>query len=205
MPTTSDRELALRARPSDGTPGDPNAFGEIVRLHQRRIYRLAVHMLRDRTEAEDATQETFLRAYRALAQFEGKSALYTWLHRIAIHVCLNRLRSGRAISRPLLQAEGDARLEAVDALVGEGQEPVDGEAMASRRELYRALAAGVDTLSETLRTTLIVVCIDGFSHEEAASILGAPTGTIAWRVHEARRRLTEYMSARGFKGGSEET
>jgi RNA polymerase sigma-70 factor, ECF subfamily len=203
MATPSDGDLALRACPRDGTPGDPKAFSEIVRLHQRRIYRLSVHMLRDRSEAEDATQETFLRAYRALPKFEGKSALYTWLHRIAVHVCLNRLRSGRALSRPLLQGakdgDHDARLEALPP-AEDAQESADGEAIAARRELYRALAEGVDALSETLRTTLIVVCIEGFSHDEAAAILGAPAGTIAWRVHEARRKLTEYMSARGFKG-----
>jgi len=61
-----------------------------------------------------------------------------------------------------------------------------------------ALAAGIDQLSETLRTTLILVCIDGRSHEDVAAILGAPEGTIAWRVHEARRKLKEYMQARGF-------
>jgi len=202
MAKISDRDLVLRARPTDGTPGDGRAFGEIVRAHQKQIYRLAVHMLRDRTEAEDATQETFLRAYRALGQFEGKSQLYTWLHRIGIHVCLNRIRAGRAVSRPLLHgardAETDARLEALPP-------SDDGEAALSRRELYTALAEGVDTLSETLRTTLIVVCIEGFSHDEAAEILGAPVGTIAWRVHEARRKLGEYLSARGFGGDHDET
>jgi RNA polymerase sigma-70 factor (ECF subfamily) len=203
MAKISDRDLIERSRPRGGTPGDGKAFGEIVRLHQKRVYSLAVHMLRDRTEAEDAVQETFLRAYRALGQFEGKSQLYTWIHRIAIHVCLNRLRSGRAMSRPLLagakDAATDARLEALPP-TDEARDAADGEAIASRREVYRALASGVDTLSETLRTTLILVCIEGFSHDEVAEILGAPTGTIAWRVHEARRKLSEYMTAKGFRG-----
>ena len=73
------------------------------------------------------------------------------------------------------------------------------------RQQYQALAAGIDALSETLRTTLILVCVDGLSHEEAAQVLGAPEGTIAWRVHEARRKLKEFMAGRGFKLDGDES
>jgi RNA polymerase sigma-70 factor (ECF subfamily) len=75
---------------------------------------------------------------------------------------------------------------------------VDLPADAAQRQLYAALVQGLDELSDTLRTTLVLVCIDGRSHEEASAILGAPEGTIAWRVHEARRKLREYMAGRGF-------
>jgi RNA polymerase sigma-70 factor (ECF subfamily) len=78
----------------------------------------------------------------------------------------------------------------------------DPPADAAHRQLYEALARGIDSLSETLRTTLVLVCIDGRSHEEAAAILGAPEGTIAWRVHEARKKLRRYISGEGF--GAEE-
>ena len=69
---------------------------------------------------------------------------------------------------------------------------------AQRKELYGHLCEGIDKLSETLRTTLILVCIDGRSHEDVSAILGAPEGTIAWRIHEARRKLKEYLGTRGF-------
>ena len=82
--------------------------------------------------------------------------------------------------------------------MAEKQSTVDPAGDAAQSELYAALAQGIDELSETLRTTLVLVCIDGRSHEEAAAILGAPEGTIAWRVHEARRKLKEYMAKRGF-------
>ena len=75
----------------------------------------------------------------------------------------------------------------------------DPPGTAASRQEYKALVEGIDGLSETLRTTLILVCIDGRSHEEAAEILGAPEGTIAWRVHEARRKLRDFMKSRGFE------
>jgi RNA polymerase sigma-70 factor (ECF subfamily) len=190
-PTLTDRELVDRAR-----AGDAGAFGHLVRRHQQRIHRLAMHLVRNRAEAEDVMQETFIRAYRALARFDGRSEPYTWLYRIAINLSLNVLRS-RKSQRTSSNAD-DPRLEAVVSA-----RHADPPADAARQQLYSALARGIDELSHTLRTTLVLVCIDGRSHEEASAILGAPEGTIAWRVHEARRKLREYMTKRGF--GPEET
>jgi len=138
-------------------------------------------------------QETFIRAYRALGRFDGRSEPYTWFYRITINLSLNALRS-RKSHRTTTEAD-DPRLDAViSAKTSQADPPAD----AARSQLYAALAKGIDELSETLRTTLVLVCIDGRSHEEAAAILGAPEGTIAWRVHEARRKLKEYMAKRGF-------
>ena len=188
MPKLTDRELVDQAR-----EGDEAAFGQLMRRHQQRIHRLAVHLLRDRAEAEDVMQETFIRAYRALKRFDGRSEPYTWLYRIAVNLSLNALRSRKA-HRTTTQAD-DPRM---DAIMSEKVSSADPPADAARRQLYAALAEGIDGLSETLRSTMILVCIDGRSHEEASVILGAPEGTIAWRVHEARRKLKEYMAERGF-------
>jgi RNA polymerase sigma-70 factor (ECF subfamily) len=193
MVDLTDRELVERAR-----SGDAGAFGQLVRRHQARIHRLAAHLLRDRAEAEDVAQETFVRAYRALGRFDGRSEPYTWFYRIAVNLSLNALRSRKA--RRSTTAADDPRL---DAIALEAPAPGDPRGEAGRRQLYEALASGIDGLSDTLRTTLVLVCVDGRSHEEASVILGAPEGTIAWRVHEARRKLREYMSLRGF--GPEET
>lgn len=191
MAKLSDRELVDRAK-----SGDLDAFGQIVKRHQSRIHRLALHMLRDRSEAEDVSQETFIRAYQALARFDGRSEPFTWLYRIAVNLSLNTIRS-RKSSRNAGDAS-DPRLEAlmVDSRPSSMGDPTG---TAASRQEYAALAEGIDTLSETLRTTLILVCVDGRSHEEAAEILGAPEGTIAWRVHEARRKLREFMKSRGFE------
>ena len=193
QPTLTDRELVNRAR-----GGDTRAFGQLVRRHQRRIHRLAMHLLRNAAEAEDVMQEAFIRAYRALAGFDGRSEPYTWLYRITINLSLNVLRS-RKSQRIALDSD-DPRVEGHGTVALQHADPPTD---ASRQQLLAALAGGIDELSETLRTTLVLVCIDGRSHEEAASILGAPEGTIAWRIHEARRKLKEYMAKRGF--GPEET
>jgi len=189
MAKPTDRDLTDRAR-----QGDKDAFGELVRRHQPRIYRLAAHMLRDAAEAEDVTQETFVRAYQALARFDGRSEPYTWLYRIAINLSLNRIRSRK--SSRTSQSSDDPRLAAV--LEGRSRSDADPAGDATRAEFLRALAEAMDALSDSLRTTLVLVCVDGRSHEEASAILGAPEGTIAWRVHEARRKLKEFLVSRGF-------
>ncbi len=190
MSKVSDRDLVDRAR-----GGDTAAFGLLVRRHQPRIHRLVVHMLRNASDAEDVTQETFLRAHQALARFDGRSEPYTWIYRIAVNLSLNAIRArkpGRVVGNTddprfesLLQERGPSAL---------ADPPGDAE----RKRLYIALCEAVDALSETLRTTLILVCIDGRSHEEASLILGAPEGTIAWRIHEARRKLRELMTSNGY-------
>jgi RNA polymerase sigma-70 factor (ECF subfamily) len=190
MATPPDRELVDRAR-----SGDLSAFDALVRRHHGRIHRLAIHMLRDRAEAEDVAQETFIRAYQALARFDGRSEPYTWFYRIAVNLSLNLLRSRRG-----QQGRIDVQDPRLDVLLTETRPSAkaDPPGDAERKEMYIALCEGIDGLSETLRTTLILVCVDGRSHDEASSILGAPAGTIAWRVHEARRKLRSALAARGF-------
>jgi RNA polymerase sigma-70 factor (ECF subfamily) len=88
MPHQTDRELVDAAR-----GGDADAFGALVRRHQRRIFRLTAHLLRSAAEAEDVTQETFVRAYGALARFDGRSEPFTWIYRIAVNLSLNAIRA----------------------------------------------------------------------------------------------------------------
>lgn len=195
MAESPDRELVRQA-----VAGDAEAFGALVRRHQKRIYRLAFHLVRNGAEAEDVTQEAFVRAYQALASFDGRSEPFTWLYRITVNLSLNRLRSTRRDRQS--DDVADARIE---ALLHEKRPSAGGDpaATSADRELARALADGVDALSDTLRTTLVLVAIDGLSHDEAASVLGCPAGTIAWRVHEARRKLRAHLVARGFADPTE--
>jgi RNA polymerase sigma-70 factor (ECF subfamily) len=190
MAKESDQELIQLAR-----EGDNQAFGELVRRHQKRIFRLAVHMLRDTTEAEDVTQETFVRAYQALARFQGNSQPYTWLYRIAVNLSLNIIRTRKP--RQHVTGDDDPRIEswlAVHAPSGEK----DPATVNEQRELAKALCEGIDQLSDTLRTTLLLVAMDGLGHAEASEVLGCPEGTVAWRVHEARRKLRSHLSGLGF-------
>jgi RNA polymerase sigma-70 factor (ECF subfamily) len=188
LPERTDRELVTAAR-----EGDAEAFGLLVRRHQRRVYRLAVHLLKSGAEAEDVTQDTFVRAYGALDRFDGRSEPFTWIYRICVNLSLNALRSRktRRASSP-----DDPRIEAL--LIDHRPAAGSPARSSSDKQLGRALVEGIDELSDTLRTTLVLVCIDGLSHAEAGEVLGCPEGTIAWRVHEARKKLRGMLSERGF-------
>ena len=187
-PQKSDRDLVEAAK-----GGDSESFGVVVRRHQRRVYRLAVHQLRNTAEAEDVAQEAFVRAYGALDRFDGRSEPFTWLYRIAVNLSLNAIRSrktrrpGATMDEPRIEA---AHIERRPGLADPARQATD-------RELALALCDGVDALSETLRTTLVLVAVDGLSHAEVSQVLGCPEGTVAWRVHEARRNLREFLNGRG--------
>ncbi len=188
MPHRTDRELVDLAR-----GGDSEAFGAIVRRHQRRIFRLTSHLLRSAAEAEDVTQETFVRAYGALARFDGRSEPFTWIYRIAVNLSLNAIRA-RKTTRNSAPPD-DPQVESLLLETrGAGTSPADATL---DRELALALVDGLSELSESLRTTLVMVGVDGLSHAEAAKILGCPEGTVAWRVHEARRKLRVYLEEHG--------
>lgn len=184
----SDRALLDLAR-----TGDVAAYGQLVDRYQTRIYRLALHLLHSQADAEDATQDTFVRAYGALHRFDGRSEPFTWIYRIAINVSLNVLRSRRV--RRHVAPEEDPRISSL--LVETRPGLSDPHAHSADRQMAVLLAQGMDTLSELLRTTLVLVCVDGLSHAEAASVLGCPEGTVAWRVHEARSKLREFFNGHG--------
>lgn len=191
----TDAELVERAR-----NGEKQAFGLLVRRHQARLHRLVTHVVRNAPIAEELTQEVFVRAYRALDQFDGRSEPFTWLYRIALNLALNERR--RAHHR--YETTPDPRLLAVHEDRGPAGTPAD---QAMRAELYSTLLEGIDALSELLRTTLLLVTIDGLSHDEAGAVLGIPAGTVAWRVHEARKKLAVHLDDKGHgpissKGGA---
>jgi len=197
MAPSTDRDLVERAR-----GGDSDAFGILVRRHQKRIFRLALHLVRTGAEAEDVTQETFVRAYQALARFDGRSEPFTWIYRICVNLSLNHIRSRKSqrISNPVdAESMGGGRLESflIEDRPSSARDPATAT---EEREMAKALLEGIDALSETLRTTLILVCVDGLGHDEASKVLGCPEGTVAWRVHEARRKLREHLRVRGFGG-----
>jgi RNA polymerase sigma-70 factor (ECF subfamily) len=179
MAESNEAELIEAAK-----EGDRRAFGQLVRAHQRRVFACAVQMLADRGEAEDAVQETFLRAYRAIARFDGRSELSTWLYRICVNVCLNLLRKRRRVKASDI---ADPRIPEPKA--DPDTSGTDPSRTVETAELQKRLANALDGLSPSLRTTVVLVLIQGLPHKEASEILGCPEGTVAWRIHEARRRL----------------
>jgi RNA polymerase sigma-70 factor, ECF subfamily len=185
----SDRDLVDAAR-----AGDVSAYGVLVERYQRRIYGLAAHMLKSAADADDVTQETFVRAYRALSRFDGRCEPFTWIYRIAINLSLNVLRSRRSHRQGT--TDDDPRLES--QLVEQRPGYADPAGDTADREVFATLSEAMDSLSDTLRTTLVLVCVDGQTHADAARILGCPEGTVAWRIHEARRKLRERLTEAGF-------
>lgn len=176
MTNTEDQQWLDRAR-----SGDRAAFGVLVRQHQRRVHRLALHLTGSAGDADDVTQETFLRAYRAIHRFDGRADLFTWLYRICVNVALNLRRQGRRIVADI----DDPR---VPEPVSEGASPA---ATSERAQAYRQLAQAMDSLSESLRTTMVLACVEQLPYKDIAQVLGCSEGTVAWRVHEARRKLRE--------------
>ncbi len=185
----SDRDLVDRAR-----AGDRAAFGELVRRYGPRVRNLARQLVRGHADADDVAQEAFVRAQQALARFDGRSEFFTWIYRITVNLSLNRARS-LAVRRHV--DIDDAGLEG--ALVERPGGPTDAGRVIDRQRVARALLDELDALSEGLRATLLLVCVDGVAQEEAAEILGCSPGTVAWRVHEARKRLREGLRGRGLE------
>lgn len=180
--TSESEQLFLEKAKS----GDRNAFGELVRIHHKRMWKVALHLLGTTSEADDVVQETFLRAFRAIDRFDGKSGLSTWLYRIAVNLSLNALRTRK---RAAAVDIADPRLGS--ALASASSDPADD---ASSRQVAAQLLEALDTLSLTLRTTVVLVAIEGLSHREVGEILGCAEGTVAWRMHEARKLLKERLS-----------
>jgi RNA polymerase sigma-70 factor (ECF subfamily) len=172
--------------------GDKAAFGRLVRLHQKRVYAAALHILGNHGDADDVTQETFVRAYRGLATYDGRAELSTWLYRIAINTALNFLRSQKRVAA-VAQAGADAAAH-------EGGRPEHlgvGERTpaewAQIGEDLRIVLEEVARLSTPLRVTLILATVEQLPYKQIAEILDVPEGTVAWRVNEARRVLRERL------------
>ncbi len=178
--TDSERTLLEQAR-----AGDRTAFGNLVRLHQARVHRLALHLTGNSGEADDVMQETFVRAWKAIDRFDGRAELFTWLYRICVNVALNARRSRKREVADI----NDPRLPEPIA-EGRGADPA---LHASQAEGYKLLLRAIDTLSESLRTTLVLACVDQVPYAEIATVLGCTEGTVAWRVHEARRKLRDVL------------
>ena len=183
--THAEREAATATALVDAArAGDQNAFAALVTRYRKRIFALALHITRSASEADDITQDVFLKAYRALPEFEGRSQFFTWVYRMTVNRSLNVRRDRARRGEDMLD---DPRLElavAVDARSDPSRE-------AELRQQYARLLRALDSLPVDMRTTVILVSLQGMAHGEAAVIQKVSEGTIAWRMHEARRRLHE--------------
>lgn len=174
-----DQQLVERAQ-----GGDKHAFELLVAKYQRRLGRLISRFVRNSGDAEDVTQEAFIKAYRALPAFRGDSAFYTWLYRIGINTAKNHLLAqGRRAptSTPLDAEEAEAYEDA--SLLHEVATP-ENELMS--KQVVGVVNASLQQLPEDLRTALTLREIEGLSYEEIASVMNCPIGTVRSRIFRAR-------------------
>ncbi|MFF4650229.1 RNA polymerase sigma factor SigM [Streptomyces sp. NPDC001380] len=162
--------------------GDPHAFGELVQRHRDRLWAVALRTLGDREEAADAVQDALISAFRAAHSFQGRSAVTTWLHRIVVNACLDRVR--RSAARRTTPLDDDHRR--IDALLG-ADEAADAPVV--RGELRRELASALAELPAEQRSALVLVDMQGYPVAEAAEMLGVPVGTVKSRCARGRARL----------------
>ncbi len=165
--------------------GDMRALETLMRLHNRTLFRTARAILRDDAEAEDAVQEAYLRAYRALGSFRGESKLSTWLVRIAANEALARRR--RNARTPTAAAEA----ESLERISDESPGP---EAEAQRGEARRLLEGHIDALPDPFRAVFVLRAVEELSVEETAAALGIPDATVRTRYFRARRQLREWTA-----------
>ncbi len=175
MDCVTDEELVHRAR-----DGDPTAFDEIVERHKGAVFRAALAALRNREDAEDVTQETFITAFRKLDTFRGESQLRTWLSRIAWNRSMDQRRKGRFRSFLHLDAPDTAEL------ASQGADPERATLAAS---VHARVRREIDRLPEHLRDTLLLASTGDLDYASIADTLGVREGTVKSRVFEARAML----------------
>ncbi|MDC3357406.1 RNA polymerase sigma factor RpoE [Pseudomonadales bacterium] len=185
----SDQRLVVRSQ-----QGDKRAFDVLVLKYQQRIASIVSRYLRDQDEVADVTQEAFIKAYRALANFRGDAQFYTWLYRIAINTAKNHLvaKSRRPPSTDKDINDGEFSENSV-VLEAEDQP----ETLLARDQLQSVILAAVDDLQEDLRTALMLREFDGLSYEEIAEIMACPVGTVRSRIFRARETIEKKIAQMG--------
>lgn len=167
--------------------GDPAAFEEIVRAYQDRIYTLCRHLLGDSHDAEDAAQDTFVKAYRNLDDFKPEASLYTWLYRIAVNTCIDYRR------KPFFESLFKRSGEGEELTIDPAADSPSPERLYESKEMGRALQKSLKRLSPKLRTVLILKEVEGLSYEEIAAVLEVSTGTVKSRISRAREEIRALM------------
>lgn len=180
-----DQQLVRRA-----VEGDHEAFNELVRRHERRVFAVTMRMLGREEDALDATQDAFLTVFRKIGQFRGESAFTTWLHRIAVNACYDILR--KRARQPVLHLAGDD-----DRRIEEGPPVADhAGAVAGDIDADRALLQ----VPEDFRAVLVLADVHDLAYEEIAVICQIPIGTVKSRLHRGRVALAKVMGLQADPG-----
>jgi RNA polymerase sigma-70 factor (ECF subfamily) len=193
--TTEESDLVLVKRVQRG---DKSAFDLLVRKYQHKVVKLVLRYVRNPAEAEDIAQEAFIKAYRALPQFRGDSAFYTWMYRIAINTAKNSLasrdRSPIAYDLDLTDPEESHSVQT------KLQDPDTPEGMALTEEIRGIVNSAIEGVPEELKTAIVLRELDGLSYEEIAAAMECPVGTVRSRIFRAREAIDKRLRE-VFEGG----
>jgi RNA polymerase sigma-70 factor (ECF subfamily) len=179
-----DMELVVRVQ-----NGDKQAFNLLVLRYQRRVLRLLSRMIRDQSELEDVAQEAFIKAYRALSQFRGDSAFYTWLYRIAVNTAKNHLMAYTRRPSGSFESRVDEDGETFDATenLSDMNTP---EALLASRQIAQTVNTAIEALPAELRTAIVLRELEGMSYDEIAEVMDCPIGTVRSRIFRAREAIS---------------
>ena len=182
---TVDQSLVERVQ-----KGDKSAFDVLVRKYQHKVVKLISRYIKDPDEALDVSQEAFIKAYRALPNFRGDSAFYTWMYRIAINTAKNYLvAQGRRLPNVDIEAQEAEQFEGASTL----KEFATPERLLQRDEIQQTVFSTIEKLPEDLKTAITLREIDGLSYEEIAEAMACPVGTVRSRIFRAREAIEKSL------------
>lgn len=170
--------------------GDKAAFDVLVLKYQHRVVKLVSRYVRDSSDAQDVTQEAFLKAYRALPKFRGDSAFYTWLYRIAINTAKNYLIM---MSRRPFETEQETANGEQSELEMALKDEATPERLLLTDEIHRTIIDTIDQLPEDLRTAINLREVEGLTYEEIAEVMSCPIGTVRSRIFRAREAIDKRL------------
>jgi RNA polymerase sigma-70 factor (ECF subfamily) len=181
-----EMRLVFRSR-----SGDRNAFRELYERYRERVFRLVYGVLGSHEDAEDVTQETFVKAYLSLPSFKGHSAFYTWLYRIGYNMALDYKRR---VKRQSNRRYEPASAEEADQIIEQAADEVTPDTNFVRKERAQQIQQALLLLSEEHRTVVMLREIDGLQYDEIADVTGVSKGTVMSRLHYARKKLQEVLA-----------
>jgi RNA polymerase sigma-70 factor (ECF subfamily) len=191
MEAIPDDQLVAEAK-----NGDVEAFTELARRYQEKVFQTVLWMTKDQQDADDLCQEAFLHAYKHLRRFKQKSSFYTWIYRIAVNLTLNFLKKKmKEKKRSTIPVEN---YSVEDMGFSEQFSP---EKSSLRKELRHELKRAIGTLPDPYKMSFVLVVFQGMSHSQASKVLGCSENTISWRMFKARKMLQSKLYP--YLGGKE--
>ena len=188
---TDDLTLVKRVR-----SGDQRAFKLLVERYQRKVYAVALGMLKDKEEAMDVSQEAFVKVYKYLDHFKGDASFYTWLYRITVNICIDVIRKRQSAGGEAVEFDETMPMDVSEAHIGAlgsrlGTNP---QKSALRRELAEKIQEALATVPEKHRAILLLREIEGMSYEDLSRTLDIPKGTVMSRLFHARAKVQKILS-----------